>query len=161
MGSHGLAKGQKMRSNITKLLGFAAAFAAAAYVVGRAEKSAVAAAMKDARFSLFDVADDCSAITFKGGGSLPDPAQLELARQHFFSPFVAEHLDDARLEAGIHGVTVAQFITAQLLYAMFPECNQAGARPWPPTDLWSSGTFGIIWSVTLGIVLDYVPEADK
>ena len=150
-----------MKSNLPKILGIGFGFAIAAVVMSRVEKSAVAAAMKEARLSLFDVAPDCSSITFKGGGSVPDPAKLELARSHFFSPFVAENLEEARLEAEIHGVTIPAYITAKLLYEMFPECKVMSALPWPPDDLWSSGTFGVIWAVTLGIVLDYVPEEDK
>ena len=117
--------------------------------------------LKQTRAELFVVADDCSSITFTGTENLPNEEFLLEARKSFYKPYVEASLAQARLEASIHGMTIPAYIAAKLLYEMFPECDQTGVRPWPVSDVWNSGTFGVIWASTLGIVSDYVPEEDK
>ena len=127
------------------LFGLAFAAIAGGLAIAAAKEGAVESGMKEARDSLFEVAPDCSSISFKGGGNAPDPAKLEQAKAYYFLPYVKKHMVTAELEAGIHGVTEAEFLAAGVLYQLFPECNVDGVRPWPPENILTSGTFGVIW----------------
>lgn len=133
-----------MSADLAKIAGVVGLVAIAGLVLKGAEQTAVASGMQDARDALFDVSPGCTAITFKGGEAAPDPEQLKLAEQYYFAPFVRRSLElGAVPEADATGVTLLDFLTATVLYDLFPECVQS--LPWPPESLLGSGTFGLIW----------------
>lgn len=145
-----------MNSDFKLLFGIALAATVGGVIMANLEKGAVESGMREARDALFDVAPDCSTITFKGGGDAPDPAALNLAKQYYFVPFVKAYLPGAAAEADILDVTVVEFLTAKMLYQLFPECNVDGVRPWPSTSVWDTG-FGI-WFVMLAFMAELVAQ---
>jgi hypothetical protein len=135
-----------MKSNIALLFGIATAALIGGMIAKGIEEGMVDDGIKKARDALFEVAPDCTSISFKGGGDAPDPATLRLAEQYYFAPFVTENLPTAEAEAELMNTSVLDYLTARMLYQLFPECSQAGSTaPWPPESLFTSGSFGVIW----------------
>lgn len=141
------------------LAGVAGAALILGIVASKVEKSVVKAEIKKARDELFDVGPNCETISWRGGdGSAPDPGRLEQAGTYYFRPFLREQLgagmdtgmapaEVAQAEAELLGVTLTEFLTAKVLYELFPECSAREPLPWPPDDVLSS--FGVIWYGTL------------
>ena len=134
-----------MNNELLKLLGVGVAVGLGVAIFKGAKEQAVTQGMQQARDALFIVAPGCAEITFKSGTGVPDPEQLELAEEYYFAPFIRHSLDNlaAEAEADASGVTLNTFLTATLLYDLFPECRQS--LPWPPDSLLTSGNFGLIW----------------
>ena len=148
-----------MNGGIKVLLGLAAV-GVVGLVVSSIRESAVNSGLRQARDSLFEVSADCKTISFKGGGDGPDPEKLELAKEYYFDPFVREHLGEAHLEAELLGMTVSEFMTAKVLYDLFPECAAADKQPWPPESVWTSGAFGVIWVAMHAYIGNLISEQE-
>jgi hypothetical protein len=144
-----------MNRDIVLLAGIAGGALLLGLIASGVEKSVVKAEIKKARDELFDVGPNCETISWRGGdGSNPDPARLEQAGTYYFRPFLREQLgagmdrgmapaELAQAEAEILGVTLPEFLTAKVLYELFPECSTRDPMPWPPDDVFTS--FGMIW----------------
>jgi hypothetical protein len=144
-----------MNRDIALLAGIAGGALLLGLIASGVEKSVVKSEIKKARDELFDVGPNCETISWKGGdGSAPDPSRLEDAGTYYFRPFLREQLgagmdrgmqpgELAQAEAEILAVTLPEFLTAKVLYELFPECVNRDPMPWPPADTFSS--FGLIW----------------
>lgn len=134
-----------MSNELLKLLGVGVAVGLGVAIFKGAKEGAVTQGMQQARDALFTVSPGCAEISFKGGTGAPDPEQLELAEKYYFAPFVRHALDNqaAEAEADATGVSLTTFLSATVLYDLFPECRQS--LPWPPDSLLTAGNFGLIW----------------
>jgi hypothetical protein len=148
--------------NLGKIAGLLGLAFLGSKIFGSIREEAVAEGMTKARDELFDVSPGCTAITFKGGTAVPDPDALQLADSYYFVPFVKKTLAmSAQEEAEIHDMSLLDFVTAKVLYNLFPEC--VASTPWPPKSILGAGTFGGIWigmKAYIGGVLTRIEEGD-